>query len=315
MKKTMRNIKLTAKISVLVISILTLGLLVLWKNTNTRISSLMREQILAEMNDAADTRVQIVEQYVQAAESYLIGYGQSPELKEALLNPDAADAVANAQNYTNHYGLVNENLENIYLADYNSTVLASYVIEPVGKTLREGDALQQLQDMVFASGKIWNAGILKSLSTGQQVVSLYYPVYDGERPLGYAGGAIYAESLKKTLNDLLDETDHKTDYVLLDAANQAYIFCDDDEKTGTVIEDENILKIMESAKNSQAADTFYEYAENGEQMLAVYRYLPERDWVFIILTDCNVAFQPIGRMSIVLFFMCVTILLALSGGC
>lgn len=312
MKKTMRNIKLTAKISVLVISILTLGLLVLWKNTNTRISSLMREQILAEMNDAADTRVQIVEQYVQAAESYLIGYGQSPELKEALLNPDAADAVANAQNYTNHYGLVNENLENIYLADYNSTVLASYVIEPVGKTLREGDALQQLQDMVFASGKIWNAGILKSLSTGQQVVSLYYPVYDGERPLGYAGGAIYAESLKKTLNDLLDETDHKTDYVLLDAANQAYIFCDDDEKTGTVIEDENILKIMESAKNSQAADTFYEYAENGEQMLAVYRYLPERDWVFIILTDCNVAFQPIGRMSIVLFFMCVTILLALS---
>ena len=308
----MKNIKLTAKISVLVISILTLGLLVLWKSTDTRISSLMREQILTEMNDAVDTRVQIVEQYVQAAESYLLGYGQSLELKEALLNPDDADAVTNAQNYTNNYGLVNENLENIYLADYNSTVLDSYVRGPIGKTLREGDALQQLRDMVFASSKIWNAGIMQSPSTGQQVVSLYYPIYDGEQPLGYVGAAIYAESLKNTLNDLSGEEENKTNYVLLDATNEVYIFCEDDEKTGTAIEDANIIKIMESAKNSQAADAFYEYVENGEQMLAVYRYLPERDWVLVILTDCNVAFQPIDRMSIMLFFMCVTILLVLS---
>lgn len=308
----MRNIKFSAKISVLVISILTLGLLVLWKSTDIRISALMREQILTEMNDAVDTRVKIVEQYVQAAESFLIGYGQSLELKEALLNPDDESVVINAQDYTDNYALVNENLENIYLADYNSTVLDSYVRGPIGKTLREGDSLQQLQNMVFASNKIWNAGIMQSPSTGQQVVSLYYPIYDGEQPLGYAGGAIYAESLKKTLNDLLDEEENKTDYALLDAASQVYIFCEDDEKAGTAIEDENALKIMELAKNGQTADAFYEYVENGEQMLAVYRYLPERDWVLVILTDCDVAFQPINRMSIMLFLMCAAILLVLS---
>ena len=225
----MRTIKFSAKISVLVISILTLGLLALWKSTDTRISALMREQILTEMNDAVDTRVKIVEQYVQAAESYLIGYGQSLELKEALLNPNNTDIVTSAQDYTDNYALVNENLENIYIADYNSTLLDSYVRGPIGKTLREGDGLRQLQDMVFASNKIWNAGIMQSPSTGQQVVSLYYPIYDGEQPLGYAGGAIYAESLKNTLNDLLDEEENKTDYALLDAANQVYIFCEDDE--------------------------------------------------------------------------------------
>lgn len=308
----MKDIKLTIKISVLVIFILTVGLMVLWKSTDMRISALMREQILTEMNDAVETRVKIIEQYVQAAESYLTGYGQALELQEALLNPDDAGVIADAQDYTDNYALVNENLENIYLADYNSTVLNSYVRGPIGKTLREGDALQQLRDMVFVSDEIYNVGIMQSPSTGQQVVSLYYPVYDDGKPLGYVGGAIYAESLKNTLNDLSDDEENKTDYILLDVANQTYIFCGDVEKTGTAIENENIKRITELAKDGQAADAFYEYEENGRQMMGVYRYLPDRDWVLVILTDCNVAFQPIEQMSTMLFFMCVTILLLLS---
>lgn len=308
----MKNIKFTAKISFLVISILTVGLMILWKSTDVRISALMREQIVTEMNDAVETRVKIIEQYVQAAESYLTGYGQALELREALLDPNDAGAIENAQNYTDNYALVNENLENIYLADYNSTVLNSYVRGPIGKTLREGDALQQLRDMVFVSDEIYNVGIMQSPSTGQQVVSLYYPVYDGEQPLGYVGGAIYAESLKNTLNNLSNDGENKTNYILLDAVNQTYIFCEDEEKTGAVVENENLVKITELARNTQTANDLYEYEENGRQMLAVYRYLPDRDWALIILKDCNAAFQPIDRMSAMLFFMCVTILLLLS---
>lgn len=308
----MKNIKFTVKISVMVISILTVGLLFLWISTTGRVSSLMREQILEEMNDAVDTRVQIVEQYVQAAEDYLIGYGQSSELKEALLNPAKEDIVANAQDYTDNYSLVNENLENIYLADYGSTVLDSYVRGPIGVTLREGDSLKQLQDKVFGSDEIWNLGIMQSPSTGQQVISMYYPIYDEGQPAGYVGGAIYAESLKATLNSLAMGDENETNYVLLDVTNNAYIFCDDEEKSGAEIEDENILKIMELSKSGTASNSYYEYEDNGEEMLAVYRYLPDRDWVLVILTDCNVVFAPIRQMNVMLFIMCVSLLLILS---
>ncbi len=308
----MKNIKFAAKISVMVISILTIGLLVLWRSTDNRVSSLMREQIVEEMNDAVDTRVQIVEQYVKAAEDYLIGYGKSLELKEALSHPADEDIFTNAQDYTDNYASVNENLENIYLADYGSTVLNSYVRGPIGVTLREGDSLKQLQDKVFGSNEIWNLGIMQSPSTGQQVISMYYPIYNEGQPFGYVGGAIYADSLKNTLNELAMGDENETNYVLLDVTNNAYIFCDDEEKTGTEIEDENILKIMELSKSGTASNSYYEYEDNGEEMLAVYRYLPDRDWVLVILTDCNVVFAPIRQMNIMLFIMCVSILLILS---
>ena len=57
----MKNMKLATKISIIVISILTLGLVVLWRITNTRISSVMETQIMDELNDAIETRGEIIE--------------------------------------------------------------------------------------------------------------------------------------------------------------------------------------------------------------------------------------------------------------
>jgi len=310
----MKNMKLATKISIIVTAILTVGLIALWVLTDTKVSSLMREQVLQEMNDAVSTRSEIVEQYVQSAESYLIGFGQSLELKEALRQPNNTSVVEKAQSYTEGYALVNPNMENVYLADYNSTVLTSYVKGPIGKTLREGDALKQLRDEVFDSDEIWNTGIMASLSTGLQVVSMYYPVYDGSKPIGYVGGAIYVADLRNTLNALQESEDGKTDYMLLDAAKNTYIFCADDTKIGTTIEEENVLKVMENASANQEQAGYCEYAENGKKMLAVYEYMPDRDWVFVIMTDCDVAFASVNQMSVMLAVICIVVLLIIAAG-
>lgn len=308
----MKNLKLATKISFIVILILTAGLIVLWQSTDIRLSSLMKDQIMGEMNDALKTRGKIIGQYVQEAESYLIGYGQSLELKDALQRPNDPAAVARAQTFTESYAQVNKNLENVYLGDYNSKVLASFVKGPIGKTLREGDALKQLHDEVFDSKDIWNTGIMASLSTGEQVVSMYYPVYNGDEPLGYVGGAIYAADLKKSLDEMSGEGEAKTNYMLLDAAKNTYIFCPEDEKIGTEIEDENIARVVERAKGDPSAGISYEFTEGGTDMLAVYQYMPERDWVLVILTDESVAFAPVTQMSILLIILCAVILVIIS---
>ncbi len=309
----MKNIKLATKISIIVISILTIGLVVMWKSTNLKVSSIMKDQIMDEMDDALKTRGKIIEQYVQEAESYLIAFGQSLELKEALKNPNDPAVIANAQSYTESYAQVNKNLENVYLGDYNTKVLTSFVKGPIGKTLREGDALKQLHDEVFDSKDIWNTGIMASLSTGEQVVSMYYPVYNGNEPLGYVGGAIYAQDLKNTL-DGMTEGENKTDYMLLDAAKSTYIFCPDQEKIGAEIQEENISKVIELAKGSDGAAASHEFVENGKDMLALYQYMPDRDWVLVILTDREVAFAPVYQMTILLLIICAVILVVISLG-
>ena len=126
----MKNLKLATKISVIVICILTIGLAVLWKSMDGSVSSMMEKQILQNMNEAAEARSEIAQEYVEAAEAYLLGYGQSVVLKDALLNPQDAELVAKAQDYTKNYGSVNGNLENVYLANYESTVLVSFVEGP-----------------------------------------------------------------------------------------------------------------------------------------------------------------------------------------
>ena len=309
----MKNIKLATKISIIVISILTIGLVVLWKSTDLKVSSIMKDQIMDEMDDALKTRGKIIEQYVQEAESYLIAFGQSLELKEALKNPNDPAVIANAQSYTESYAQVNKNLENVYLGDYNTKVLTSFVKGPIGKTLREGDALKQLHDEVFDSKDIWNTGIMASLSTGEQVVSMYYPVYNRNEPLGYVGGAIYAQDLKNTL-DGMTEGENKTDYMLLDAAKSTYIFCPDQEKIGAEIQEENISKVIELAKGSDGAAASHEFVENGKDMLALYQYMPDRDWVLVILTDREVAFAPVYQMTILLLIICAVILVVISLG-
>ena len=308
----MKNLKLATKISVIVICILTIGLAVLWKSMDGSVSSMMEKQILENMNEAAETRSEIAQEYVEAAEAYLLGYGQSVVLKEALLNPEDAELIAKAQDYTKNYGAVNENLENVYLANYESTVLVSFVEGPIGKTLREGDALKQLQDQVFGSKDVWNTGVMASPSTGKQVVSMYYPIFDGDKPIGYVGAAIYAEELKNTLDQLQEDGSKNKDYMLLDATANTYIFCPDEEKTGAAIEEENVLKIVELAKSGGAGSDFYDYKENGKDELSVYQYMPERDWVLVMLIERGTAFASVTQMATTMMILCAVILVAIS---
>lgn len=310
----MKNMKLATKISVIVICILTAGLAILWTSMNGNVSSLMERQILENMNESAETRSEIAEEYVRAAEAYLLGFGQSLELREALLHPEDAEIVARAQNYTKSYGEVNGNLENVYLADYNSTVLVSFVEGPIGKTLREGDSLKQLQDQVFGSTSIWNTGVMASPSTGKQVVSMYYPIFDGDKPLGYVGSAIYADELKSTLDQLQEDGSKDKDYMLLDATMGTYIFSPQEEQIGAAIEEEYVLQMIERAKDGQSGNDFHAYKENGRDKLAVYHYMPQRDWVLVMLTEKGVAFAPVTQMSTMLLVMCAVILVLISVG-
>ena len=210
----MKNIRMAAKISMISIVVLVLGLVGLWFTANQQMTKTMEESIVKQLGASVEMQAEIVRNYVDKAETYLVGYAQAPVLAKALQKTEDGALAAELQEYTDAYAVTGDNLENIYAADYNSTVIASRVQGVIGVTLREGDALKQLQNAI-AQG-MYNTGIMASKSTGAQVISMYYPVNDaGGEPLGYVGAAIYAENLRDTLNGLSDK-EEGCDYLLLE---------------------------------------------------------------------------------------------------
>lgn len=303
----MKNLKLTTKITAITLLILAIGLVAVWGLAEVETTSAMKESVISKLDDSVESRYEIVNSFVEMAEAYLVGYSQAPELTEFFLDMGNADKLNKLQAYTEAYAKVNENLENIYAASVESVVEASVVKPVIGVQLRTGDALKALQDEVFDDNTVWNTGIMASKSTGAMVVSMYYPLYHNNQPIGYTGGAIYAEDLKNTLMGLSNE---ECSYMLLDVPNNAYIFHQDDTLIGAVIEDEQVLDIINNAmQNTESTGT---YDDKATETLAVTKYDAERGWVFVAITDYDHAFAAIDKVTLLLAVTCLVVLVICS---
>lgn len=308
----MKNIKMAVKISLISIVILVIGLVGLWFAANREMTEVMKESIIQQLNNSVETQAEIVRNYVDKAETYLIGYAQAPIMADTLQNTADTSGTAALQEYTDAYAATGDNLENIYAADYNSTVIASYVQGVIGVTLREGDALKQLRDAL--SKGMYNTGIMASKSTGAQVISMYYPVNDKDgQPLGYVGAAIYAGDLRDTLNGLSGRQEG-SNYLLLDAAAGSYIFCPEDEMIGTAVENADVLNIIERARNAGNQAQSFEYTDSvtGKKIISAMYYMEDRDWVLVALTDWDIAFAPVYTLSTMLAILCLIVLVIIS---
>jgi len=303
----MKNFKLATKITAITILILAIGLVAVWGLAEVETTSAMKESVVSKLDDSVESRYEIINSFVEMAEAYLVGYSQAPELTEFFLDMENEEKMNKLQAYTESYAAVNENLENIYAASVESVVKASVVKPVIGVQLRSGDALKALQDEVFDDNTVWNTGIMASKSTGAMVVSMYYPVYHNNQPIGYTGGAIFAEDLRNTLLGLSNDD---CSYMLLDVANNAYIFHQDDSLIGAVIEDELVLNIIASAmQNTESTGT---YDDKATETLAVTKYDAERSWVFVALTDYDHAFAAVDKTTVMLAATCLVVLVICS---
>ena len=303
----MKNLKLATKITAIAFLILVIGLVAVWGLAEYETTAAMKESVISKLDDSVESRYEIVNSFVEMAEAYLVGYSQAPELTEFFLDMESEEKVNKLQAYTEAYAAVNENLENIYAASVESVVKASVVKPVIGVQLRTDDALKALQAEVFDDNTVWNTGIMASKSTGAMVVSMYYPLYYNGQPIGYTGGAIFAEDLRNTLMGLSNED---CSYMLLDVPNNAYIFHEDDTLIGTVIEDEQVLAIIESAlQNTESTGT---YDDAATEALAVTKYDAERGWVFVALTNYDSAFAAVDKTTALLAITCLAVLVICS---
>lgn len=310
----MRHLKLGTRIGIMVMIVLSIGLVVLWTVANNNMTSELRASVINTLEDAVNSRTEIIEQYVSEAETFLQGYGKSGEVKSLLESPDNSSLQDTVQAYTLDYSQGRDGVEGLYVADTTSLTLAHKNSDMIGVTLRTGDSLKTLQDAVFNTDDVYNIGILTSPSSGNQVMSMYYPIYDNNHnPIGFTGCAIYVSHLRDSLSAMTINGLENSSYVLLNAKTGTYIFCDDDELISNEIEDPGYLEIIDAVNNNQNTDiSILEYQNaSGDDIIAVYKAIPERGWVFVLSQDESEISAKVGQSSSILAIVCIIVLIAI----
>jgi len=304
----MKNIKMSTGITAIISLVTAVCIFLLFLTASRSIMNTMWETAVENMETSLEDRAAVIEEYVDKAEKLLIAYGKAPVVAELLKNPEDTKAVSAAQSYTEHFFADLEGWEGIYIAEWNTHVLAHSNPNVVGITTREGDPLKQLQDSMTAAGLIYNTGIIISPASQKLALSLYSPVYDtdGETILGYVGGAQFADSLKALLDGLAVKGMDGARNYMINTATSVHIFDEDESRMAQPIEDKMLLSVTAAVTGNGKSSGSLEYvSEDGEESIAVYKAMQKRGWAVVLSDSQSEIYKEAYASRNTLAFICV----------
>ncbi|MEY8321065.1 methyl-accepting chemotaxis protein [Lachnospiraceae bacterium 46-61] len=309
MKQFLKNRKLVTRISILTTIITLLGLLILWIIISNNIESIVRKNITNEMANAVQSRASIIDDYVTSAEEYLIAFSLSEEVKDILVHPDDPELLRKAQIYTEEFANVKGIFEGLYIATPDTYVLTHTSPNAIGITTRQGESLNTFRDTILSQDEITNLGIMVSPGTGNMVVSMYYPIFEDEKCIGYVGGAVYAKRLMDSLLELDLKSLPNSEYVFIDVETNTYLYHKNEDLLNKETTDKGHLEIVNRVKkdkNTEANVYVYKDESNKNQMV-IYKYLDKRNWVFMVQDSASEVFQPVVTAGIIIGSACAVV--------
>lgn len=303
MNKLSKNWRLTTRISVFIIGATVIGMVALWILISAAVTSLVRDNISNQMSDAVEARAAIINDYVTSAEEYMTAFALASEVRDLLKSPDDPALLARAQTYTEEFAQVKGIFEGLYIATPQTYVLTHTSQNAIGITTRAGDALTSFQQTILSSNRLTNLGIMVSPGTGNMVISMYYPLFEDNRCIGYVGAGVFADRLMDALIELQMEGIPSAKYVFLNVGSGVYLYHEDNALLNTVTDDPNYLQILSDIQSGSSSGTHS--GKNG--MFTVYQYLPERDWVFMVQASEQEIFRDVVRVQMIAGLVCLIV--------
>ncbi len=305
----------TKKLSTInILLIIQLVIMIVLSTVITRtISSATRKNSIEHMQTAANERAHIIESYVKNSERILQYYSKSAQIKDATMNPSSQELIDKAYDYTLDYSNDVENLEGIYVSEWNTHVLAhtNFKYPTVDMTTRtDPDALKQLQDAMLAAGDgVYNTGMIISPASGQQVVSMYKAVYDDKhKPVGLVGLGIFTSGLINTLDNIKIKGVEDATYSMVNVRDGKYVFNNDPELVEKVANNSKIKSLCSKLNGKAGAETgSFEYKKDGVSYISIYAYIPEYDWILMIDDTKSEVYALSGVMRIYMVIFAVVI--------
>ena len=301
------NKKLAARIGVITTVITLIGMTLLWLVVSTNAASMVKNDITNQMTDAVESRAAIINEYVVSAEEYMTAFALGSEVRDLLLNPDDLELLARAQSYTEDFAAVKGVFEGLYIATPVTHVLTHTSQGAIGMTTRSGESLKTFQDTILSRRELTNLGIMKSPGTGSMILSMYCPIFEGQRCIGYVGAGVYASHLMDSLLNLDIQGLPNSEYVFLNVDTGVYLYHEDDALLNTQTTDAGYLEIIRRIQTDGGtqANTYSYRDENGVRQLVVYKYLKDRGWVFMVRDNAAEVYGAVTTVRVLVGVLCV----------
>lgn len=311
--KFLANRKLATRISIITTAITCAGLFLLWFIVSSRVASMVENNITNQMIDAVESRAAIINDYVASAEEYMTAFALGEEVQELLHNPEDPTLLQKGQKYTEDFAAVKGIFEGLYISTPSTYVLTHTSQGAIGITTRSGDSLTEFRDTILSQPQLTNLGIMESPGTGSMIISMYYPLFDNQECIGYVGAGVYASRLMDSLLDLDIEGLPNSEYVFLNAHTGKYLYHEDEELLNTETTDSGYLEIIRRIEKdgSTEAGTYSYQDENGVDQLVVYKYLKDRDWVFMVRDNTSEVYGKVTAVRITVGILCAAVAAAI----
>ena len=302
----MGNKKLATRIGILTTIITLVGMTLLWLVVSTNAASVVKNHITNQMTDAVESRAAIIDEYVLSAEEYMTAFALGSEVHDLLRNPEDPVLLARAQKYTEDFAAVKGVLEGLYIATPDTHVLTHTSQGAIGMTTRSGDSLKTFQDTILAQQQLTNLGIMKSPGTGSMILSMYYPIFEGRRCIGYVGAGVYASHLTDSLLNLGIKGLPDSEYAFLNVDTGVYLYHEDEALLNTETTDTGYREIIGriQADGSTQANTYSYRDGDGVKQLVVYKYLKDRGWVFMVRDNATEVYGTVTNVRILVGVLC-----------
>ena len=285
------------------------GLLLLWLIVSGRISHMVENNITNQMIDAVESRASIINDYVASAEEYMMAFALGSEVRELLENPQDPDLLQIGQKYTEEFAAVKGIFEGLYISTPETYVLTHASENAIGITTRTGESLEEFRNTILAQPQLTNLGIMKSPGTGSMILSMYYPLFDNQKCIGYVGAGVYASRLMDVLLGLNIEGLPNCEYVFLNVETGMYLYHQDETLLNTETNDKGYQEILQRIKTNESTQTgTYSYQdENGVNQLVVYKYLKDRNWVFMVRDDESEVYGKVVTVRVTVGILCASV--------
>lgn len=243
-------------------------------------------------------------------EAIMTAFTKAPIVKEVLLNPEDPELVASAQTYTEQFFGSLSGWEGIYIADWNSKVITHPAPPVVGKVMREGDKLVELQDAMLSAEGVYNVGIITSPASGQLIMSMYIPVYEGDTPIGYVGAGTFVNEVAGKFSDV-SSLGLSSAYIYFVDATGTMLYHPDESKIGNPVENEAVKNLVAKlAKGEHPQPECVEYLYKGAMKYAAY-YVGDKEAYIAVLTadekDVLADINSVTKVTVILGIICVVI--------
>ncbi len=303
------NKKLATRIGIITTIISLAGMTLLWLVVSTNAASVVKNDITNQMTDAVESRAAIIDEYVLSAEEYMSAFALASEVHDLLLNPHDPSLLELAQKYTEDFASIKGVFEGLYIATPETHVLTHISQDAIGMTTRSGESLKTFQDTILSRHELTNLGVMKSPGTGSMILSMYYPIFEGEQCIGYVGAGVYASHLIDSLLNLDIKGLPNSEYVFLTVDTGVYLYHEDDALLNTETTDIGYQEIIQRLRedDSTQASTYSYRDENGVRQLVVYKYLKDRDWVFMVRDNAAEVYVAVTNVRVLVGVLCAAV--------